>query len=202
MVNLSINAATQRVDTTLSGVQVLFDGVPAPLVYVSPGQVGAVVPYSVAGKPTTRVSYLFGGQVTSTVTMSVSDAAPALFTADASGRGPAAALNQDGSINSESNPATRGSVVVLYGTGEGRTTPDGIDGKPAADPLPRPLLPVKVRIAGRDVPVTYAGGAPNYTAGAMQVNIFIPHDAPTGNVPVVLSVGDRSSPGNVTVAIR
>ena len=56
-------------------------------------------------------------------------AAPALFSANSSGKGNGAILNQDNTPNSPANPAEKGSVVVLFGTGEGQTNPRGVDGR-------------------------------------------------------------------------
>lgn len=111
-------------------------------------------------------------------------------------------MNQNGSYNNEQNPAPRGSVVVLYGTGEGETMPAGVDGKLGQAPLPRPRLPIKVKIAGRDAVVHYAGAAPGYTAGALQVNVQIPDDCPSGAVPVVLQAGEYSSLANVSIFVQ
>src|SRR6202035_2236751 len=85
-----------------------------------------------------------------------------------------AAVNQDGSINSAGHPAPIGSFISLFATGEGQTSPAGVDGKPAQVPLPHPLLPVTVTIAGQTVTPQYAGGAPGEVAGLMQVNVQIP----------------------------
>jgi uncharacterized protein (TIGR03437 family) len=202
LVTSRINPGTQRLDTVLSDTRVLFDGIPAPLVYVSPNQISAIVPYSVAGNIATRVAVTYNNQSTNSLTVPVVDAVPALFTFDSSGKGPAALLNQDGSANTQANPAQRGSTVVLYGTGEGQTVPGGTDGKPAVVPLPKPALPVKVLLAGREAIVTYAGAAPGLTAGVIQVNVFIPLDSPTGAVPVSLVVGTKASPANTTIWVQ
>ncbi|MEO8128711.1 MAG: IPT/TIG domain-containing protein, partial [Bryobacteraceae bacterium] len=197
-----INPATQNLETVLSDTRVFFDGISAPLIYVSPNQLSAVVPYSVAGKASTQVTVSYNNQTTNALLVPVIAAVPALFTFDSSGKGPAALLNQDGSTNTRENPASRGSTVVLYGTGEGQTLPAGVDGKPAGAPLPRPVLPVKVLIAGREAIVDYAGGAPGLTAGLLQVNVRIPEDAPAGAIPVSLVIGTKSSPANVTIWVR
>ncbi|MGH9627011.1 MAG: M12 family metallopeptidase, partial [Bryobacteraceae bacterium] len=202
LTTMHIDAASSRVRTALAGVSLLFDGVPAPLIYVSGNQVSAVVPYSVAGKQSTRVQLEYRGRLSEPRLLQVAPSAPALFTFDSSGRGPAAALNQNGSVNTSGNPAVPGSVVVLYATGEGQTEPGGIDGKPGAGALPKPKLPVRVRIAGRDARIEYAGGAPGLVAGVMQVNARIPEDCPSGAVPVVLTVGEASSPASVTIAVQ
>jgi uncharacterized protein (TIGR03437 family) len=131
----------------LDQTRVLFDGAPAPLIFVSGDLIGAVVPYAVAAKTRTVIQVEYQGRVGNPVTVPVVAAAPALIAADASGIGQGAILNENGSINSMANPARRGSVVMLYGTGEGATTPAGVDGRIADTPLPNPILPVQVSIA-------------------------------------------------------
>ena len=69
-------------------------------------------------------------------------------------------------------------------------------------PLPKPVLPVKVLLAGREAIVDYAGAAPGLTAGLLQVNVRIPADAPVGAVPVSLVIGTKSSPANVTIWVQ
>ena len=202
LVGPRINPGTRTLDTVLAETRVFFDGIAAPLIYVSPSQISAVVPYSVAGKTSTTITVNSSGQNTNSMLVPVLEAVPALFTFDSSGKGPAALLNQDGSVNTQANPAQRGSTVVLFATGEGQTAPRGVDGKPAVVPLPKPVLPVKALIASREAIVLYAGAAPGLTAGVLQVNVRIPGDAPTGAVPVSLLVGTKSSPANVTIWIQ
>ena len=90
-----------KVATNAGGTQVLFDGVPAPILYASSGQVAAVVPYAVDGKPGTQVQVRNGSLTSDTVAMPVFPAAPSIFSVDLSGTGQAAVLNQDGlTVNS------------------------------------------------------------------------------------------------------
>ena len=190
-----------QVDTMLGGAQVLFDGKPAPLVYVSATQSAAVVPYEVFASTVVTVSY--GGQVSSPVTLPVAWTAPALFTTNSSGAGQAAAINADGSLNSAARPAAIGDVITLFATGEGQTMPAGIDGKLAGNPPPSPLLPVTLTIGGQQGAVLYAGGASGAPAGLMQINTRIPAGITSGDaVPVVLQVGDVQAPQAVTIAVR
>lgn len=188
-----------RLSTQVAGISVLINGVPAPLVYTSSTQASAIVPYATAD--TARITVSYQGKTSAPVAFFVDSASPALFTADSSGRGQAAAVNQQGSFNSISTPAAPGSVIQLFATGEGATTHDGVDGKPAEEPLPRPVLPVAVTIGGKFARVLYAGGAPGATAGLMQINAEVPVTIPEGNAAVILQVGDRSSPDGVTVAV-
>ncbi len=106
----------------------------------------------------------------------------------------AAALNQDASTNSSSIPAASGSVVVLYVTGAGQMSPPAATGSLSANPLPQPLLPVAVQIGGLDAEVTFAGAAPGYVSGLLQVNARVPAGVTPGDsVPVTVAVGGIAS---------
>jgi uncharacterized protein (TIGR03437 family) len=137
------------------------------------------------------------------VAMPVAASVPGILTANASGTGQGAILNEDGSVNSSSNPARKGSIAVIFATGEGQTNPRGVDGKIAATvPLPAPLLPVTATVNNLPAEVLYAGAAPTLVAGVLQVNLRIPLDTPSGDIPVVLLVGTVSSRAGVTVAVQ
>jgi uncharacterized protein (TIGR03437 family) len=191
------------VSSSLAGTQVLFDGVPAPLVYTQAGQVSAVVPYAVSGNSTTQLRVSYQGETSIPISLPVTAAAPGIFTSDSSGRGQGSIVNQDGTINSPDNPAPVGSVVAVYATGEGQTNPGGIDGKPAGLSPPRANQPVTATIAGLSAPVQYAGGVFGLVAGVMQVNVLIPQGVAVGSsVPIVLTVGGIATQANVTLAIK
>ena len=149
----------ESISETAGGTTVLFDGLPAPLLFTSAYQINAVVPFGVAG-PTSQVQVLYQGNPVATATKTTQPASPAVFALDGSGGGPGAILNQDGSVNSGSNPAPRGSVVVLFTTGGGVTNPPSQDGLLTAFPYPAPVLPVSVTIEGVPAKVIYAGAAP------------------------------------------
>jgi uncharacterized protein (TIGR03437 family) len=141
----------------VAGTQVLFDGRPAPLFYAQDQQVNAQVPYEVYGRFQTDVSVVVKGAVIATATIPVKSAVPGFLTAN-KGVGQAIALNEDGTANSFENPALRGSVLVLYGTGDGEMNSESKTGKPAeATPF---RSPVSVLIHGKPVDVVYAGSAP------------------------------------------
>jgi len=150
---VTLQVSNGVVINSLSGTQVLFDGVAAPMVYTLKGQVSAVVPYGVAGKTSTQVQVQYQGAVSNTVTKQVQAATPAIFSLDSTGVGPGAILNEDTSVNSTGNPAARGSVIALYCTGGGVTTPatatDGlVIGVPAPKLTAQPPVAVKVTIGG------------------------------------------------------
>ncbi len=96
-----------------------------------------------------------------------------------------------------------GDIVVLYGTGEGQTTPGGVTGALAAQPYPRPVSPVTVLIGGHPAEILYAGAAPGY-AGLMQINARIPLGvkADGGSVGLRLEIGELSSQPGVTIEIQ
>lgn len=192
----------------LSGTSVQFNGVAAPLLYTSATQVAAVAPYEVSG-PTVEVTVTYQGQTSAPATIQVFAAAPGLFTADGTGTGQAAAINRDGTINSASNPAPLGSVISLFATGGGQTSPAGVDGQLSTSPLAGQSLPVQVYIGQQVVLSTaqlqYVGPAPGEIAGLMQINVPIPLSLKPGNaVPVAIFVGTSlsSSQSNVTIAVH
>lgn len=183
-----------RLVTELGGTRVLFDGIAAPLVYTSATQLSAIVPYQLSGRSTVRLEIERQGQRSEAAILNMVEAAPALFTANSSGSGPAAA---------QLFPQAR--VAVLYATGEGLVDPLPPDGQLAlTQPLSKPRLPVRVLLDGREVPILYAGAAPGLTAGIMQINIQIPEAlaTQTSPLPLVLQVGNARSPDGVTLSLR
>ena len=198
------------VDTTLSEVQVLFDGVPAPVLFASKDQVNTVAPYFLFGRSSTKVQISYRNLKSDTLEYRIVDANPGIFTQDATGRGLGAILNQNNTVNTANNPARRGEFIVIYATGEGQVRPAGSDGRIVSgtvDSLPRPVGTVSVKLNGVTVPaanIAYAGSAPGLVAGALQVNVKIPADlniTAAAQVPVEVSVGGSPSQPGVTVAV-
>jgi uncharacterized protein (TIGR03437 family) len=164
--------------------QLLFDSLPATTFYVGSSQINALVPTSLKAGSTTQISIVIAGAAVTVLSSGVTDAIPGLFTV-AGGLGQAAALNEDGSVNSAANPALRESVIVLYATGQG---PD--------------LSAVSLTIGGYSAALSYAGPAPGFP-GLMQINAQIPGGfLPPGILPVVLSIGAANSQDGVTIAVK
>lgn len=200
-VAFQLNDAGQ-VPNALGGTEVLFDGIAAPLMYTSLNQIDVVVPFEVAAPSTQIVVQSSVGQ-SAAISMPVTAATPALFTVSGLGNGEAAILNEDGSVNSAINPATVGSVISLFATGLGQTTPPGVDGAVAGPVLPVPNLPVSVLIGGFPSYVLYAGAEPSTIEGVFQINVRIPPVAPTGSVVlIVLQVGNWVSQTDVWLAVQ
>jgi uncharacterized protein (TIGR03437 family) len=190
----------------MAGVQVTFDGVPAPLLYVQSQQINVQAPWELAGRAVTRVQVSYQGALSNVATLPVVAAAPALFQRNY-GQSEAAALNADGTVNSPSNPAKRGSYVSIWGTGGGLTNPPGVTGglTPLA-PLEMLTQPVTANLGGTTVPVLFAGAAPTLISGIFQVNLAIPANL-TPNISlwtVTVLVGGLSNQpiSLVTIAVQ
>ncbi|MBL8238942.1 MAG: VCBS repeat-containing protein [Bryobacterales bacterium] len=190
-----------------SGTQVAFNGRLAPIFYASKDAVYALVPYDVSDNFVRSVSIVaeFQGERSVPYSLPLARSMPGVFTANSSGTGQLLAVNlDDGRLNSVTNPARKGSLVTLFVTGEGQTTPRGIDGKVPSDvPLPTPELPVVVGINNVGAEILYAGGAPGLVAGILQINLRVPEDVPSGpSIPIVVKVGDAYSQAGVTIAVQ
>jgi uncharacterized protein (TIGR03437 family) len=200
--------STGKLATTIGGVQVLFNGVAAPMIYASSTQVSAVVPYEMAPVASPSVWVKYAGQTSNAYQLTTAATSPGLFTQNASGSGPGAILNQDNSVNGPGNRAAKGSIAQVFMTGEGQTSPPSVTGAittaslPPPQVTPAPLLAVGVTINGQPAPYVYAGGAPGLVAGMMQLNVQIPASASSGNLPITVSIGGNPSQNGVTVSVQ
>jgi endo-1,4-beta-xylanase len=192
--------ATGKISTSLAGAQLFFDGVPAPVIYAVTGKASFIVPYGVSGQ--TSIQYVYQGVHSNSVTVPVVAAMPALYTADQSGSGQGIIQDANYNLNSSSNPAKAGDVVILYVNGAGLLNAAVPDGGLVGLPQPKPAAGVTVQIGGKDAQVDYAGGAYNLTNALLQINVHIPAGLAAGAQPVVVKVGSVASPGTVTVAVQ
>lgn len=151
----------------LGGVQVMIGGVPAPLLYVSNTQINAVAPAELTAG-STEVVVTIGSTSLPGFRAQVDQSDPQVFlNAD----GSAAAINQDGSVNSAANPAAAGSIVSIWATGTGAEGPDGLKAT-------TPVFSCSCGIGS--LSVTYAGYAPGLVDGVTQINFQIPASANAG----------------------
>ena len=167
--------------TQAAGVKVTFDGEQAPLLWVQDAQINAVAPWSLKPDQTTQVCISYLAVQTNCLTWLVTKSSPGIFTPDGVY---AAALNQDGTLNSAVNPAPVGSIVAVFVTGLGPITPAQNDGALIGFPLPSNALQASVQAIQLGVPpiggasvtsfeVTYAGPAPYLVAGVSQINFRV-----------------------------
>jgi uncharacterized protein (TIGR03437 family) len=175
--------------TELAGTRMLFDNTPAPLVSVQAGQVTAIVPREVAGKSEVRIEIEAGGQRSGALVLPVARTAPGLFTVDYSGRGQGVILNENDTLNSPSQPATRGSMIILHATGLDETDPAA--------------APIGVRIGGVDADIMSTTAMTGSMHGVFRIAVRIREETPAGEaVPLELRAGDVVSQPDVTLTIR
>jgi uncharacterized protein (TIGR03437 family) len=198
---------TASYPTSVAGTSVTFNGIDAPLLYVSPGQINAIVPFALAGQKSVQVVVQRFNQVSATVTLPFLDTSPAIFTAAQSGSGQGVIFQQgsDGQFtyNSADNPAPKGAALEIFATGSGAWTPP-----PQSDvylsPEPFTTQPVTVTIGGQPAKLLYAGTqGTQATRSVLQVNVVVPAGVGSGPQPVVLKIGaNDNSQQNVTVWVR
>jgi uncharacterized protein (TIGR03437 family) len=198
---------TASYPTSVAGTSVTFNGIDAPLLYVSPGQINAIVPFALAGQKSVQVAVQRFNQVSATVTLPFLDTSPAIFTAAQSGSGQGVIFQQgsDGQFtyNSADNPAPKGAALEIFATGSGAWTPP-----PQSDvylsPEPFTTQPVTVTIGGQPAKLLYAGTqGTQATRSVLQVNVVVPAGVGSGPQPVVLKIGaNDNSQQNVTVWVR
>lgn len=210
--------------TLLGNTMVTFNGIAAPLLYVSNNQINCMVPYRVAGSKSVEVSVMrvwpgaTGLIVRSpSVTMPLQDTAPGMFTLDQSGSGPALIYNNNlkdaSSLNTASNPAPRGSSISFLATGSGtwnlnlypdgaivlfRDEPGVIRGRVIA-----PTAPVSLSIGGQPANLRFIGAALDQVTGMLEVDADVPIVIEPGAQPIVLKIGENdNSVQKTTVWVR
>ena len=173
------------VPESLGGVRVLIRGSPAGLLYVQENQILAMIPRDIRSNESRRPAPLelqleTGGAVSATVELTSIDYQPALFTRGASGQGYAAAVHEDGTINSATNPAPRSSMVRLYATGTAAACASY-----ASTDTWSPGLPVGLEVGGKAADVVSVRLVPGRSCGVQQIKFAIPADSLTGDrVPI------------------
>jgi len=201
--------STGKIATTIAGTRLTFDGIPAPLLYVGANQINAIVPFEISRRASTTLQVVSGFATSPSVTLTVVPSDPAIFSVLSPAPAPptlpyahAAALNQDGTINSPGNPARPGSIVVFYVNGAGLFTRSFADGSIVQPPLPEPVLPVSVLFdhGSQRVEVLYAGAAPTLVAGVLQINVRLPKDLPATYHLIQVQVGNSISDAVVVFA--
>ena len=200
----TVDPSTGKMVSQLAGTIVLFNGAAAPLLYTSATQVNAIVPYEEEGCTQAILQVQYQGVLSSSMTLPCATAAPGLFTFNASGSGQAAAADQDGTFNGPSSPAAKGSYVTLYFTGGGQTNPAGITGSITGTSTLKWLTQAtSVTVGGVAATVAFDGAAPTFVDGVLQLNIQLDAGTPSGSaLPVVIKVGNTSSPATATLAVQ
>ena len=200
--SVTMQAQSFPIPTSLGGVQVMVNNLPARLFFVSPGQINVIVPSGIATNGYAVFQVINNGVNSNQVTLFTSPTAPGIFTQNQAGFGAGAILHVNGSLVSPQNPAAVGETVSVFLTGLGATNPAVVDGAAA---LANPLSTVTdqnlfVDFDGTSATVSFAGLAPGF-AGLYQINVQVPQGLPTGNHFLDISTSDAYH-SQAMIAIR
>jgi uncharacterized protein (TIGR03437 family) len=187
-------------EASLDGVEVRFDGRPAPILYAQQNLINTQVPYRLSGQPLVLVEVVRDGEARGSAILQVTQNSPGIFTS-AGGSGQVTAINEDNTLNSPDTPAVRGSLLTFYATGEGLTDPVAVEGRLAGAPYPVPKAAVEVSIGGQPADIVSQGVGVT-SPGVLQLTVRVPAQTDSGSQPVTLKVGSAASPQNTTVVIR
>ena len=180
--------------TTLGGVSVTVNGVAAPLLFVSGGQINLQVPFGASGS-SAAIVVNNNGTASNEVSVPLAASSPGIFSVDGSGFGPGIIVHADFSLVSEAAPAAPGETVIILLTGLGALNPPIPDGAAGpVDPLSRTTDPdLLVLFGGEAGTVSFSGAAPDFV-GLYQINVTIPNPVVTGAaVPVAIFTGNAFS---------
>jgi uncharacterized protein (TIGR03437 family) len=166
--------------TTVAGVQVTFDGIQRPLLWVSAGEIDLLAPFEIAGESSTTIQVTYNGAKSNAVQVAVSPHALQVL----------GVFNDDFTPNSASNPAQPGSAICLYLGGAGQTSPPSQDGQ--VNTVPPTAIPMPVTINTGQL-VTFAGTAPGLAAGIFQVNFIAPQQTLPNAYVQILNASARFS---------
>jgi uncharacterized protein (TIGR03437 family) len=189
-----VNMATSEIPlpTALANSCLSVNGLPVPILYVSPTQVNAQMPYQAIGD-VTMVLRTPGGQ-SDNYNVVIEPNAPSVFMASVGPdtNVPTVVRNDDNELVTPSHPIHRKSntALIIYLTGLGPTTPAVATGQPGpSNPLAISQLAPTVTLGGVELPVLFSGLAPGLV-GVDQINVSVPVDVPDGmSVPLAITQG-------------
>ncbi|MEI9811460.1 MAG: IPT/TIG domain-containing protein [Acidobacteriota bacterium] len=205
------SADTVPWSTTLDKTSVTFNGIAAPLYFVSPGQINAQLPWNVLA------SGLADGNANIVVTMNGTASppqvvpiglySPGVFSIPPGG-GYAIAINPDGSLAAPAGsipgfptrPAHPGEALILLANGMGPVDSPIDNGQPSSDKLRQTTTTPEVLINGIGASVIFSGLSPQFPS-INQVNIVVPNGVTGNSLPLQIRIGGRTSPTNVVIAV-
>ncbi len=197
-----VNQATQQMPlpTALGESCLTVNGVPVPVIFVSPRQINGQLPFPVDGN-VTMILRTPGG-VSDNFNLTILPTAPGVFrnaTAGTQRDLPAVFRSGNGLLVTPSNPVHRGDTISIYLTGMGRTSPAVDAGVPAPDPPASVVIAPAVSLAGVDLPIDFAGLMPG-SIGVYQINARVPHHVRPGlEQALIISQGSSATTLSVRV---
>lgn len=208
-------AGSIPLSTSIDNISVSFNDKPAPLLFVSPGQINAQLPWDAIpadqASGTATVVVTRGANRSEPRQVQLARFSPGIYTLTSDGVGQAVAVNAaDGSVTQpagavpgvNTRPGRRGEAIILYVSGLGPVDPPAIPGAASLDTLRRTTTLPAVLIGGVEAPLIFSGLAPEFPA-VNQVNVTIPDGAPAGDrVPIQVRIGGITSTNQVTIAVQ
>jgi uncharacterized protein (TIGR03437 family) len=186
----STQVAAPPYPASLNGVSVTINGRPAPIYFVSDGQVNCLVPFATTGATATIVVNNNGAS-SNTVTVPMAGTSPGVYTVPSGGVGSGAILHADFSLVSDASPAAAGETVLVFLTGMGTTNPTVTDGTAGTvTTLYRTQSDATLYVGGKPGVVAFNGLAPGFP-GLYQINLTLPSPLPgTGRLPLSVATGN------------
>jgi uncharacterized protein (TIGR03437 family) len=188
--------STAYLPVSLSGVFVSFSGggisVPGHIHFVSPSQINVQIPWEFQGQTSVQMQVSTSYLYSNVYTVQLAQYSPGIF----ANSGNAAVVDANTvSVVTPGNPARRGDTLELFlnGLGPVSITPPSGEPTPSTPPLSYTGVQPTVTIGGVAAQVTFSGLAPGFV-GLYQVNAAVAANTPTGNQPLVVSIGGVQSP--------
>ncbi len=180
----AVQASSLPLPTELAGFSLRINGIPAPVLFVSPGQANVQVPWEVASG-TASIAATVSGVPSNTISATIGPYSPGIFVV----------VNADGSPVTAEQPAERGKALVVYATGLGPVTGRAATGQAApTSPLAATLETPAVTMGDAVAEVLFSGLTPGFV-GLYQVNLRVPPSAPTGSrTSLTLQIGGKTAP--------
>ena len=188
---------------SIGDTQVLFDTYFAPILSVETNQVTVVVPYEIAGQPSTLIQVKRKSVYSNLLQIPVASAAMGVFTKPVPTGMIGVILNADGTANSDKNPALVNTVLTVYYTGDGQTNPPTTTNSvyPATGTQAMPVLPMTATIGGVMAPVSSFGPVPGSFAGLSTAAVTVPATLGPGMQPLFMITDASTSQAGVFVYV-
>jgi uncharacterized protein (TIGR03437 family) len=186
----TVQPTTIPLPTSMNGTQVIIGGTPAPLYFVSPGQINAQLPFELTAGNQYSVLIMVNGALTTPDSITLSQATPGMA---AFGDGTLIAQHGDGTLVSAASPARSGEYLVAYLAGMGPTNAEPASGAASpVSPLALPMAMPMLTINGKPYPIAFAGLTPGLV-GLYQMNFQVPPGLPAGDITLVVTQGSQTS---------
>ncbi|HLG99222.1 MAG TPA: hypothetical protein VKX49_23125 [Bryobacteraceae bacterium] len=202
-----VGANSLPLPSQLGSTSVIVSGKQVPVLFVNDKQVNVLIPYDLAVNAPHQLIVQRGSAISVPIPIAIFDSQPAILATAGNGTGQGHIYKIDSSGNqilADANaPATAGDYLVIYTVGLGAVNPPVNAGDPAgSNPPSSTTAPVTLTIGGIQAPVFFSGLTPG-SAGLYQVNAVVPAGITPGTqVPVAVSVGGKSSAGNIYMSIQ